>query len=822
MTKRLVLLLAAWLCVTAGTAGQSGSVRTAPSAGAVGATGASSASQGRSVLDRYCVTCHNQRTKVAGLTLDTFDIAHPERDADLSEQVAGKLRAGAMPPVGMPRPDPATVDVVATWLETELDRSAATRPEPGGALLHRLNRVEYANAIRDLLALDIDVTSLLPLDSATFGFDNIATGLSLSPNLTSRYLSAAAKISRAAVGRTLLSPGTETYEVPLDLVQEDRAGEDLPLGSRGGTVVRHDFPGDGEYEIQIKLRRTHQGLVRGVGEPHDLEVRLDGVRVQRMSVGKDGGASDDDSDTGGSSYSLTADAGLKFRLPVKGGPRTISVAFFKKRSILVEGLMDPAQRNHTTYDDTVIVQPGVDQIAITGPFAAKVAEDTPSRRRLFSCRPLRPADEPACAARIVGMLARRAYRRPVTAQDLQPLLRLYRDAAKREGFEAGIEMAVRAVLVSPEFLFRVEQDPVGAGPGTLYRIADVDLASRLSFFLWSSIPDDELLETAVHGRLRNPAELERQVRRMLADERSSALVKNFVGQWLHLRNVATWRPDPEIAPTFDDNLRQALLRETELFFDSIVDEDRNVVDLLTADYTFLNERLARHYGIPNVYGDRFRRVSLPGGLRGGLLGHGSILMVTSYPNRTSPVIRGKYILENILGSPPPPPPPNVPELKEPANEGRILTMRERMEQHRANPACATCHARMDPLGFALENFDLVGAWRTVDESHTPIDASGVLPDGTRFNGAVELRKALIGHADEFVGTLAAKLLTYGLGRGLTYLDAPTIRAIKRDAKAHDNRFSALILGVVRSTPFQMRRSLPAEGTSATSTQASAR
>ena len=775
------------------------------------------------MLDRYCVSCHNQRTKIAGLTLDTFDILHPEHDAALAEKVVGKLRARAMPPANMPQPDRPTADAVAGWLEDELDRSAAANPEPGTAILHRLNRVEYANAIRDLLAFDIDVATLLPGDTATFGFDNIATGLSLSPSLTARYLSAAAKISRAVVGRTLLSPGTDTYEVALDLIQEERAGEDLPLGSRGGTVVRHEFPGDGEYEIQIKLRRTHQGLVRGVGEPHELEVRLDGVRVQRLTVGKDGGASDADDDSGsGSSYALSADADLKFRLPVKGGPRTVSVAFFKKRTILVEGLMDPDRRNHATYDDTVVNQPGVDQIFITGPFEGRVAVDTPSRRRLFSCKPEGAGDDSACARKIVGTLARRAYRRPVTPQDLQPLLRLYQDAARKDGFEAGIEMALRAVLVSPEFLFRVEQDPAGIAPGAIYRVPDIELASRLSFFLWSSIPDDALLDAAVRGRLRNPAELDRQVRRLLADPRSESFVKNFTGQWLHLRNVTSWRPDPEVSPSFDDNLRQAMLRETELFVDSIVREDRSVVDLLTADYTFLNERLAKHYGIPDIYGDRFRRVTLPGGLRGGLLGQGSILMVTSYPNRTSPVIRGKYILENILGTPPPPPPPNVPELKESPNEGRVLTMRERMEQHRANPVCAVCHARMDPLGFALENFDSVGAWRDADESRTPIDASGLLPDGTRFSGAVELRKALVGHSEEFVGTLTTKLLTYALGRGLTPQDTPTIRGIKRGAKGEHYRFSAIVLGVVRSTPFQMRKSLEAPDAEAGAAQAPAK
>ncbi len=797
MKQPLLLLVAGSCCVVLAASGHLRASRVqAQHSDAVPST----SSQYRVVLDRYCVTCHNERLGTAGLALDTLDVERISDAAEVWEKVAGKLRAGAMPPVGMPRPDKALSDALASWLESALDRAAAANPNPGASTIHRLNRAEYANAIRDLVGLDINVQELLPTDDASEGFDNIADSLSMSPTLTTRYLSAAAKISRLAIGNRAMSPTTETHYVRPDLVQEDPVSEDLPFGSRGGVAVRHVFPADAEYEIRIRLQRIQSEDIRGLGEAHDLEVRLDGVKVRSFTVG-----GQEKNWTADTDYALTGDAGLHFRLPVKAGARVIVATFYKKYSTLAEGLMEPSQRNAVTYNDTRLIQPGVATVSVTGPYDATAAGDTPSRRRIFVCRPASAANDTRCARTIVSTLAQRAYRRPVTDADLRPLLALYGESRNRRGFEAGIETALRGILVSPEFLFRVERERPDSTPGSAHDVTDMELASRLSFFLWSSIPDDELLRTATRRRLRVPGVLEQQARRMLADARSQSLVTNFAGQWLQLRNVSGWVPDLAAAPTFDGNLRQAFLRETELFFESIVREDRSVLDLLNANYTFLNERLARHYGIPDVYGVHFRRVTLPDERRRGLLGQGSILMVTSYPNRTSPVLRGKFILENILGTPPPPPPPNVPELKEGTGDGKILPMRQRMELHRANPACAVCHARMDPLGFAFENFDVVGGWRATDESGTTIDASGTLPDGTTFRGPVELRKALAGHHEEFVGTLTRKLLTYALGRGVEYFDAPGVRTIKRQAARDDYRFSSLIVGIVKSTAFRMRR-----------------
>ena len=798
MKQPLLLLVAGGVCVVWAA---SGHVHASGAHAQRSDASPSIAAQSRGILNRYCVTCHNERQRTAGLTLDTTDVERINDAAEVWEKVAGKLRAGAMPPVGMPRPDKALSDSLASWLESEIDRAAAAKPNPGESTIHRLNRAEYANAIRDLVGIDINVQELLPIDDASEGFDNIADSLSMSPTLTARYLSSAAKISRLAIGNRAMSPATDTYYVRNDLVQEDEVGDDLPFGSRGGVSVRHAFPADAEYEIRIRLQRIQSEEIRGLGEAHDLEVRLDGEKVQSFTVG-----GQEKNWTADTDYALTGDAGLQFRLPVKAGARVIATTFYKKYSTLAEGLMEPSQRNAVTYNDTRLIQPGVATVSITGPYEAKAAGDTPARRRIFSCRPTRAASDTRCAKTIVSTLARHAYRRPVTDADLRPLLALYGESRNRRGFEAGIETALRGILVSPEFLFRVEHDRPSSTPGSVHDIADIELASRLSFFLWSSIPDDELLRLATLRRLRAPGVLEQQVRRMLADARSQSLVKNFAGQWLHLRNVSSWVPDLAAAPTFDGNLRQAFLRETELFFESIMREDRSVLDLLNANYTFLNERLARHYGIPDVYGVHFRRVTLPDERRWGLLGQGSILMVTSYPNRTSPVLRGKFILENILGTPPPPPPPNVPELKEGTGDGKILPMRQRMEQHRANPACAVCHARMDPLGFAFENFDVVGGWRATDESGTTIDASGTLPDGTTFRGPIELRRALEGHHEEFIGTLTRKLLTYALGRGVEYYDAPAVRTITRRAARDDYRFSSLIVSIVKSTPFQMRKS----------------
>ncbi|HZM61089.1 MAG TPA: DUF1592 domain-containing protein [Vicinamibacterales bacterium] len=751
----------------------------------------------RAALDRYCVGCHNSRAKAGGLALDALDAADVAGDAVAWEKVVRKLRGRMMPPAGVPRPDEATYDAIVSDLESSLDRAAAARPNPGRTdTFHRLNRTEYHNAIRDILALDVDVSALLPKDDASHGFDNVSNG-ELSPTLIERYLAAAQKVSRAAVGSPLSSPASHVVVLPSDLTQEDHI-EGLPLGSRGGAVVRHTFPLDGTYEIQIRLSRDRNENVEGLTDPQEVELTLDGTRVQVFPVKPNRNQS-------GAYYADEAvDRHLKVRMPVTAGPHEVGVTFLRRTFALEETDRQPALA-HFNMDRHPRVQIALYSVSITGPFEASAATDTPSRRRIFVCTPATVAAEDGCAKRIVSTLARRAFRRAVTDADLEAPLRFYKEARAEGGFEAGIEMAVRAVLASTEFLLRIERDPRNVAPQTPYRVSDVELASRLSFFLWSSVPDEELLNLAIGDRLHQPSILDRQVKRMLADPRAEALVTNFAGQWLYLRNLAAASPDARQFPDFDDNLRQAFQRETELFFDSIVREDRNVLDLLRADYTFVNERLARHYGIANVYGSRFRRVALGADSeRGGILGHGSVLTVTSYANRTSPVLRGKWILENIVGTPPPPPLPNVPPLKETDAAGRVLSMRERMVQHRANPACASCHQLMDPAGLSMENFDAIGRWRIRTEAGTPVDASGGLPDGSKFSGVSGLRSALLRRPELFVGTLTEKLMTYGLGRGVEPYDAPTIRTIVRNAQSQNYRFSSLVLGIVGSDAFQMR------------------
>ena len=748
----------------------------------------------RAVLDRYCVVCHNEQIRTAGLTLDTMDIEHISDGAPVWEKVLRKLRGRAMPPAGMPRPDEATYDSLATYLEQELD---SARPNPGRPVLHRLNRAEYTNAIRDLLALEIDGASLLPADDSGYGFDNIGDVLSVSPMLLERYMSAARKISRLAIGDHTGRPDSETYDVPRFLGQEDRTSEDLPFGSRGGLAVRHFFPLDGDYLIKVRLKASYDGSrILGLTEQHQLDIHLDRKRVGHFTVG--------DTDRNPTGYrnspvgEAAPDAHLEVHIPVSAGPHTVGVSFLKE-TWAREQMIQP------TFASMESEEPGVGKVTISGPYNAQGPGETPSRSKIFVCQPTSSRDEEPCARKIISTLARYAYRRPIAAEELPHLLVPYHSGRSEGGFEEGIEWALQRILVSPEFLFRIEQDPENIEPGTAYPISDLELASRLSFFLWSSIPDDPLLELAAEGRLKDPAVLEGQVGRMLADPRSRALVTNFAGQWLYLRNIEMAAPDLGEFPEFDENLREALQRETQLFFESMLREDHSVADLLDADYTFLNERLARHYGIENVYGNHFRRVALSQDERKGLLGKGSILTATSYANRTSPVLRGKWVLENILGTPPPPPPPDVPDLEETSEEGRALTMRERMEEHRANPACAACHARMDPLGFALENFDAIGGWRTTDAG-SPIDSSGVLPDGTRFEGAPGLRKVLLSRREEFVMNVTDKLLTYALGRGVEYYDAPAVRSIMREAAPGDYRWSSLITGIVKSMPFQMRRS----------------
>jgi hypothetical protein len=753
----------------------------------------------QATINQYCVACHNERVKTAGLTLDAAGIDRVGEHAETWEKVVRKLRGRMMPPPGRPRPDEAAYDAVISYLESSLDRAASAAPNPGRAeTFRRLNRTEYQNAIRDLLALDIDVSALLPKDDVSHGFDNVGTA-QLSPTLLERYLTAAQKVSRLAVGSPLSSPASHIVVLPSDLTQEDHA-DGLPFGTRGGTTVRYNFPLDGAYEIQVRLSRDRNENVEGLTEPHQVEIALDGKRVEVFTVKPNRNQS-------GAYYADEAvDKNLKLRLPVEAGPHELAVTFLRKTSALPETERQPYQA-HFNMDRHPRIQPAVYSVSITGPFEPGVATVTPSRDRIFVCRPSDPSAEADCAKKIVATLARRAYRRPVTDADLQAPLAFYNEARADGGFDAGIEMAIRAILASTEFLFRVERDPKNIAPGTAYRVSDVELASRLSFFLWNSIPDQELLDLAVRGALKEPAVLQAQAQRMLADPRSEALVTDFAGQWLYLRNLAASNPDARMFPDFDDNLRQAFRRESELFFESIVKEDRSVLDLLRADYTFVNERLAKHYGIPNVYGSRFRRVTLGDtSVRGGLLGQGSILTVTSYANRTSPVLRGKWVLENILGTPPPPPPPNVPPLPDNHAGGRALSMRERMVQHRANPACSGCHQLMDPAGLSMEHFDAIGRWRARTEAGTAVDASGGLPDGSTFDGMDGLRRALLNRPELFVSTLTEKLLTYALGRGLEYYDAPTVRAIAKDARLNDYKFSSLVLGIVTSSPFQMRRS----------------
>jgi len=755
------------------------------------------------LLARYCVSCHNDRTRTAGLALDSLDITNVSADAPTWEKVVRKLRAGVMPPLGRPRPDEATYDQFVAWLEGQLDSAAAARPDPGRTeTFHRLNRVEYRNAIRDLLAIDVNVEDLLPADDSSYGFDNIAGVLRMSPSLMERYLSAAKTISRLAVGTPLPAIDHETYRVPPETQQHYHV-PGLPFGTRGGTLVTHLFPLSGEYDIELQVAGTR------VRERHEIYVLVDGVQVRQFTLGGDRSAQDP-------TYQFDED--LKVRVKVEAGPREIGVAFSRRPMAPIEQVRRPFENPTISGNDggPLGSMPSLSGLTVAGPFAAEGAGDTPSRRKIFVCAPAAAAEESGCARTILAGLAKRAYRGFVTDQAVNELVRFYEDSRAGGGsFEEGIELGLRRLLMSPEFLFRVEVPPQTAArvqtvaateaPG-VYRISDLELASRLSFFLWSSIPDDELLAAAEAGRLQQPAELDRQVRRMLADPRSSALTENFAGQWLQLRNMATVRPGDPFSLTFDETLRDSMWRETELFFDSILREDRSVMDMLTADYTFLNERLAIHYDVPGVRGSHFRRVTLPAeSPRRGILGHGSILTMTSHAIRTSPVFRGKWVLNNILGTPPPEPPPNIPALNDRKTQAKVGTMRERMAQHASNPSCSACHSLIDPAGFALENFDAIGRWRTTDESFNPIDATGSLPDGTSFNGVQELREGLVRRPERFVTTVTEKLMTYALGRGVEYYDMPSIRRIVEGAKADGYKFQSIILGVAKSYPFLNRK-----------------
>jgi mono/diheme cytochrome c family protein len=782
------------------------------------------------VLTQYCATCHNERLKSGGLVIDPAAIANVNDSADRWEKVVRKLRSQSMPPPGAPRPAAESYDRVATFLETELDRAEAVRPHLGKLpLTHRLSRTEYRNAVRDLLALEslpreVSIDYLLPPDNISSGFDNIADLLFVSPSGMERYLDAARKISRLAIGDPAMPVMVNIHPLDPEHPQDERVDE-LPFGTRGGVAVRSEFPVDGTYVVKVDV---------GAATGHDLEILVDGERVALRSLGggraapgvdaPPGQPDPSDSDPTPPSVARPATPGrgagpgaasgpLEFPLALKAGPKLIGVAFVQRSDVRDEATLRPRMRSRGT-------QPAINSVTISGPYNVTGPGDSPSRRRIFVCRPTSTKgsgevaastpEETACARRILSTLARRAYRRPVNETDIRDLLPFYERGRKEGSFDFGIQKALERLLVSPQFLFRIEREPLdsarGRPPaaGTAYRVSDVELASRLSFFIWSSIPDDELLDAAAAGRLKDSRVLEQQVRRMLADPRSESLVTNFAAQWLYLRDISAKLPDEILFADFDETLRSAMQRETELFISSVFHENRSVLDLLRANYTFLNERLARHYGVPNVKGSYFRRVTFPdGNLRGGLLGQGSVLTITSYSTRTSPVLRGKWVLENLLSAAPPPPPPDVPSLNTEKTPGKPLTLREAMIRHRAAPACAGCHARMDPIGFAMENFDAVGRWRERDGDQI-IDATGVFPDGTRFEGIPGLKKELLRQPEQFVGTIAERLLMYAIGRNLQYYDAPTVRAVMRDARPSNYTLASLVLGVVKSRPFQMR------------------
>ena len=765
--------------------------------------GMKAATPASQLVATYCISCHNQKLRTAGLALDTADAGQIINSAETWEKVIVQLRSRSMPPLRSRRPESATYDSVAGWLESELDRAAAASPNPGRPpSLHRLNRTEYANAIRDLLGIEIDGRLMLPPDEQAHGFDNIADALTVTPALQVRYLTAAAKIARLAVGDPTIPPGFERYTAArnnsnerTNLWHHERLGEEFPLGTRGGIVARHYFPVDGDYVFRIRLQRTIDGDIHGLHVPSDIDVRVDGVRVAQFKAG------------GGAVAPADKDE-LETRIPIKAGLRQVVVTILKSDVVRPEGL-GPARIPiwSEMYGEDANAQLIVSLLLIGGPYNGTVPQDSPSRQRIFVCTPRTPNEETPCATKIIATLAQRAYRRPLTDADVATVLEFYRRGRAAGHFDTGIRAALERVLVSPDFLFRIEADPDQVPAGAAYRVSDVELASRMSFFLWSSIPDAELLDLAIKGKLRDPGVVEKQTQRMLADPRArTALVANFFSQWLQVRNVWLLTPDLNRKfPWFDDNLRSAFVRETELFLESQLQEDQSVVGLLTADYTFLNEELARHYGIRRVYGSHFRRVKLSDENRWGLLGKASILAVTSYPHRTSPTIRGKWLLENILAAPVPPPPPDVDTTLEEGPASKSASVREMLERHRANPTCASCHARMDPVGFTLENFDSLGRWRVKDgDAH--IDTSGVLMDGTAVNGPSELRAALVRQKEQFVKAVTGKLLIYAIGRELHHYDTPAVRSVVNGAAADDYRWSSIILGIVKSTPFQFRRS----------------
>lgn len=775
-------------------------------------------------INQYCLACHNDSLSTADVSFQNLDLSEVSNHGALQEKVLSQLRNRRMPPMEMPKPSEAVYNELVSWLESEIDELAATAPNPGRTdTFHRINRAEYANSVRDLLDIDVDVEELLPADDIdAYGFDNMADVLTVSPALMERYLSAARKTARLAIGEEPLGPVSQIYEVPILLNQNDRMGDDLPFGSRGGVAMDHYFPVAGQYDLSLRLHRNYVNYIRGMGSQHEIEVRLDGKLIQSFAIGgQEPDVLQAPASYGGNQfgdreweeYMLFADSNLRLRFEAEPGPHIVGLSFVR-RFTEPEGVLQPPQSvfaaaiNEMRDGDAAI-----EQAQITGPFDAAGPGDTPSRRAIFVCTPASNdlSSEEVCATEILSGLANRAYRRPLQQTDIDTLMDFYRIGRGdgQSGFDAGIQLAVERILISPDFLFRVEQDPLNVAPATDYELSDLELASRLSFFLWSSIPDEELLSIAERGELQNPDILEAQTQRMLGDPRSSALVKNFASQWLYLRNLRSLVPDAVEFPEFDENLRNAFRQESELYFESLLRDDRSVLDLLGAGYTYVNERLAKHYGIEGVYGSHFRRVDLEGELaqqRGGILGQGSLLTATSYANRTSPVLRGKWVLTNILGTPPPPPPADVPDLPENGADGQPATIRDRMIQHREDPNCAVCHLPMDPLGLALENFDAVGRWRDTGEANLAIDASGQLPNGTAFYGLNGLRNILLDRSDEFAGTVTEKLFAYAIGRPPEYFDKPTVRMITRSAALDNYSWSSIIMGIVKSAPFRTRRS----------------
>ena len=799
--------------------------------GAVFAQTSETVSPQRALLDQYCVSCHNQamvnstpvegenllftQLRGLGMTLDKENVDDVSENPEVWEKVVRKLRVGVMPPPDNPRPGHEDYSEFRYWLEEQLDQANAEKVNPGRTQsFHRLNQAEYQTVIGQLLGLKLDVEELIPADPPDRnGFDNNAEVLSLSPVLMERYVSAAHKIAELAVGATPLGMSIKSYEVPLNLIQNDRLDDQLPFGSRGGAAVTHNFPVDGLYRIKVKLQTNYVDFVRGYDQPHQIEVSLDGERIDVFEFGGDApgmpapysfAGNIRGSDDWEEFMMAIADEGFELEIPVQAGPRVIG-ATFPREIWEAEGIDQPRLFGyHLAVTELPDSNPALGSVSIEGPIESQGPGLTPSREIIFSCIPEDYDAERGCAKEILTGLARKAYRRPLTEDDWLELSEFFESGFKEEGFDKGIQLALERILVAPDFLWRIQQDPEGLLPGESYEITDVELASRLSFFLWSGGPDEELLSLAENGRLRESGILKSQVTRMMDDPKAEAFIKNFIGQWLYLRNLDNVYPLPSAFPEFDDNLRESFKQETELFFDEQIREDHSLLDLFTANYSFLNERLADHYGVQGIYGNHFRKVSLDGHKRGGLLGHGSLMTVTSYPNRTSVVLRGKFVLDNLLGSPPPEPPPNVPALEESSQTGKQLTMREAMAQHRENPACRVCHAAMDPIGFSLENYDAVGKWRDMFAG-VDVDASGLLPDGAAFNGRKGLENLILDRPTDFVATVTEKLLTYALGRGVEYYDMPTVRSIVRQSEQEDFSWSSLILGVVKSAPFQMRR-----------------